>query len=182
MNKKNKNNKTIFSQILLGFLILVFFILLFISSNNTNITKNLILDNSNTLNLETSKDSIEIGVLEIKNPSFLPKRVFLDNYILCSENGSSMFYDINVDYILKDTNYKSLTYDSYYYRDSLDIGSNSNINLSLVIGYYPRNFNEENINQSFVLNLYKIEQRNIFYRDFCLNVDKKDSIKEFTVI
>lgn len=162
-NQLKNSSNSILSYIILGIFILSFLLLLLFSSNTSDIEKDFNFYNKIDLDYNNLHYSnVKIGNLSLENPSFFPKRVFLDNYVLCDFENSFGYKNLELVYIGSTSSTYSDGF-NYNYRNFVEVSGKSSLNLNLAINYLPFRFDsalekENIINENLTLYLFRVPQ------------------------
>ncbi len=155
-----KSKKHLF---LLGFLGVLFFVILFFSTSSVGVSTSYSFNDVAKLD---SQERIEIGKLTVSNDNFLPKRFKLPNFIACSNNTYS--------YYLYYVNGVSSKYEEFYSYsfNYVDVSARETQEFDLFIRYYPRYFSE--------IYIYEVEYGEYPY-DYCLRASEENLVKVIEV-
>lgn len=168
--------------IIIAILVVIFFGLIFISTNQSSTNINYILNDNIEFNL--SNNQLNLGLVNIENKGFIPKRVKLKNYVLCqiSDNYGTLSY--NVEYLGKKVN----SYDIFngFSSKIIDLSSNEKVELDIIVRndiylFKDKFRNIPNLN-NITLSYYLFEiSQDQYYWDFCTNIRKEDAKKIINV-
>lgn len=168
--------------IIIAILVIIFFALIFISTNESSTKINYILNDN--IEFNSVNNQVKLGLVNIENTGFIPKRVKLKNYVLCqiSDNYGTQSY--NVEYLGE----KSNSYDIFngFSSKIIDLSSNEKVELDIIVRsdiyLFKDNLNNiPNLN-NITLPYYLFEiNEDQYYWDFCTTARKEDAKKIINV-
>lgn len=174
---KNKNNTFLYT-LLIG-ISFIFLLILLISSNTNSVEKELIIyDNINITNYQNQGSGIKIGELTLDNPSILPKKIKLENYVLCEFD--NVFGSGNIDLVYRDSSNSNNIFNNGYL-NNIELTPKTTSIVNLEINNIPYRFNanseEELIGETLSLYLFEVPQESNTW-NYCSDSLDKTSAKE----
>ncbi len=170
---------------------IIFLAILFFSVSLRDVTvdyyfkDNISIDKDKIVNRQKLPGEYELGHIDIKNDGFIPARVKLKSYILCSFDTQDYTYDYYLFYRGNiEQSYNEMFSASGSY---VDVGSRKSEKLYIYLqSFYIEEFNNiknnETLTEDFNIYVYEIESQDMYRYDFCRNADKNAYEKVIKVI
>lgn len=185
MAQEKKNNMHL---VIISILVIVFLVLLFLSSSQIGVSVNYGISQDIVANSINELENIEIGNVTIINDGMLSKRVKLRNYVICD------FYDDYYNSRAYDINYRGQNItqskgevfsSSYYGNERVDVNAKTEVDLLITVDNYYYNYADvvkKNNLYGKIISFYLYEMPNGAYSyDYCLNAKKDDAINVINV-
>lgn len=171
--------------VVLGFLIISFSGLIFFSTSSSGLSINYEFKDSieiTTINnpYDSKSNLYELGKITVSNEGMLPKKVYLDSYVLCFLSESGMDKTYNINYRGK-TKSDSADIFNYNYLTYVELSSGQTQEITIEPQYYydlRHDVVNYNLNgQEIPFYLFKVDSKDRYYYDFCSSAKKEDANK-----
>ncbi len=178
-----KEDEGIFQLFIIGFLSIIFFILMFLSVSNSDIYKK--FEFNDIINIKTLNDlnNYNLGTLEIKNNGILTSRVKINKLVMCSDIlGEETF---NLGYFGEKINRNYGDF-NLGYQEYIDINSDEKLNFQIKLDYYDQySFTNKILkSKTFIFEtsvyIYELNRNNVQY-NYCDYANTSNALKEIKI-